>query len=256
MSIHENHNDKLINVIILAAGVGSRLRPLTLTRPKCMVPVAGTPILERLLWQLGGMRGVVPAMGVTVVAGYLHAQVAQAARAAPLPVTVVVNEDYQATNNMYSLGLALQRPDAGAGDLVVINGDCVYADAIILRALGTPGSHVSIDRTQFNDESMKVRILDGRVTAMGKQLPQAADTAVSIDLYRFSGPERAAFTHEVQTLLEQGNRGEWTEVAIHAMVSTQPSLRLGGLDVAGMPWMEIDDLRDLQRADARFGLAD
>src|SRR5687767_9024924 len=87
--------------VILAAGVGSRLRPLTDSMPKCLVPVAGVPILRRAL-ELQAALGVPRA---AIVTGWKHDVVAAAIAAWKLPIEVELleNQAYDSTNNEFSL---------------------------------------------------------------------------------------------------------------------------------------------------------
>lgn len=87
--------------VILAAGLGTRLRPLTNDRPKCLVEVDGKPMLQRMLEEVvnAGFSRIV------IVSGY-HADILNAwlqANPQPIPVELVHNEVYDTTNNIYSV---------------------------------------------------------------------------------------------------------------------------------------------------------
>jgi choline kinase len=93
--------------LLLAAGTGSRLQPLTLDAPKCLTEVGGIPILERLVNNLR-------AQGFTrlvVVIGHLGDRIQEFLQqhAADMQVDYVINPDYRTTNNIYSLWLARQQ---------------------------------------------------------------------------------------------------------------------------------------------------
>ena len=94
----ENH----MNAVILAAGIGSRLSPITDTKPKCLVHVNGKPIID---YQIDALLSA----GITsifIVAGYRHDDLRrhlERVYAHSSSITMVVNEDYLTTNNMYSL---------------------------------------------------------------------------------------------------------------------------------------------------------
>jgi len=240
------------DIVILAAGIGSRLRPITDTVPKCLVPVAGRSILERLLTQLTRELAGSPDTRIHVVTGYLADEVRRRVASWPRPIHLIENGEYLTTNNMVSLSLALAHVNAeAAGDLIIANGDCVYDDAIIADIVGNQGSFILVDRTLFNDESMKVAVVDGAVRQMGKRLAQLPGHVVSIDLYRFSSRAKRALVRKVAEILAAGRLNEWTEVAIHE-IATEPDVRIETLDVNGRPWMEIDTLEDLREADQKF----
>ncbi|MBK7538106.1 MAG: NTP transferase domain-containing protein [Myxococcales bacterium] len=118
------------SVVLLGAGLGARLRPHTDDRPKCVVEVAGEPLAGRLLRQLAE-RGVTKA---TVVVGHF-AERAKAlisaylrSRAARLDLRFVENREYDRSNTMYSLLLAM---DALADGGFVVEGDIIASEAAV-----------------------------------------------------------------------------------------------------------------------------
>ncbi|HEX9595966.1 MAG TPA: NTP transferase domain-containing protein, partial [Anaerolineales bacterium] len=116
------------SAIILAAGVGSRLAPLTERIPKCLVPVAGKPILLHQIeaFQQCGVKNIL------VVAGYLAEEVKNALNGS---ATVLVNSEFRSTNNMYSLGLAAPLVD---GPSLLVNGDVMFDSSILEDLLKEP----------------------------------------------------------------------------------------------------------------------
>jgi choline kinase len=238
------------DIVILAAGIGSRLRPVTDLVPKCLVPVSGKSILERLLAQLADHANQMGGFRVHVVAGYLADKVARVITASPVPVHLIVNEAYLTTNNMFSLSLAAKHLVAN-GELVIMNGDCVYEDAIISQVLQTPGSFILTDSSQFNEEAMKVSVVDGNIRNMSKALPKASGNVVSIDLYRFAPPALTPLMATVREIIAAQRLTEWTEVAIQELVA-DPAIAIRALSIGDRRWMEIDTLADLAEAERLF----
>jgi choline kinase len=235
-----------MRAIILAAGVGSRLRPLTDDMPKCLVPVAGRPVLA---WQLDALRAAGVAE-VTVVAGYRAADVTRFCEAYNDLVTVVVNSVYDTTNNMFSLRLALRGHETD--DTLISNGDVVF-DADIARAMvsGDIADAIAVEPGRYIEESMKVSVdEDGRITALSKAITPAAAFGVSIDFYRFSGHTVETICDTADRIIERdGNANLWTEVAIDAIL---PDVAIYPLDIAGRRWIEIDNFDDLAEAERLF----
>src|SRR4051794_32461561 len=125
-----------VQAIILAAGAGSRLRPLTELRPKCMVELAGVALLERQLVVLQG-AGI---DDVTVVVG-AHAEAVDAPTA-----TLVVNSDWQRSNMVTSLLCARETLLRG-DDVVITYGDIAYEPRVLEALLATDGPvAVVVDR--------------------------------------------------------------------------------------------------------------
>ena len=88
-------------------------------------------------------------------------------------VSVIENSDYAATNNMYSLHLALES-DVSVSDVVVLNADCVYEDDLIEKVVNTRGSSLFLDRHFFDEEAMKVMVKDGRCSKISKAVATLA----------------------------------------------------------------------------------
>lgn len=122
------------HAIILTAGLGSRLAPHTESRPKVLVPVAGEPMLTRMMRQLAAC-GVTSA---TLVTGDRGEQVEAAARAAAgrLSLSFVHNPHYATTNNSYSLSLAAEQLRKGA---LLIEGDVVADPSVIASLVRSSG---------------------------------------------------------------------------------------------------------------------
>ena len=95
----KSNTSSIMNAIILAAGLGSRLRPLTNDRPKCLVPVLGTPMVEQ---QIRFLREV-GITDITLVTGYRADKLDYLREC--YGVQLVHNDQYDVYNNIYSLYL-------------------------------------------------------------------------------------------------------------------------------------------------------
>src|SRR5437763_1971444 len=149
-----------VTAIILAAGVGARLRPLTDDRPKCLVSLGEETILSRAVRMLreAGIARLI------VSTGYLEDRIRAALRDAPMQVTVVSNPDYATTQNVVSLARALEAVSPGER-FVKLDGDVVFS-ADIIRALSsrTADGAVAVDRSgPLGAEEMKVQVDDTAV---------------------------------------------------------------------------------------------
>ena len=236
-----------MTAIILAAGMGSRLVPITETRPKCMVKVAGKPILQ---YQIEAYRDA----GVTkivVVCGYFSTRIkAFVARYGKL-VECLCNEDYEVTNNMYSLYLALAKL-APKQPVMISNGDVVFEPAIIQGILAQPGSLIAVDAGSYDEESMKITVADGHVRSISKAVTADDAFGNSIDVYKFEGGFLAEFKQLLSDTIEvEGNRNDWTEVAIEKCLAQNPS-SVRPYEICGKKWVEVDNYHDLQLADEVF----
>lgn len=233
-----------MNALILAAGVGSRLAPLTDHMPKSLVEVNGTPILMKQIENLNAC-GITD---ITVVSGYLSHVLASAVGGKYPEITVLESVDYAITNNMYSAYLA---KEAMAGhDFIMMNAD-VFFDASVIRALlDCPHPNaIVVDVGRYMEESMKVMERNGKLTAIAKTIPPAQALGCSIDVYKFSPAAADAFFAKCGEYIEANNdRKQWSEVALNDIL---PDADFYACPLDGR-WMEIDNREDLIAAEKLF----
>ncbi len=121
-----------MKVIILAAGQGTRLRPLTDNCPKCMVEVNGKSIIER---QINTMRSCgIQDSEITIVCGYCHEVLKEKFR--DTQIRFIVNEEYETTNMVCSLMCAREVMNT-ADDILISYGDIIYSEEVLNRLLQT-----------------------------------------------------------------------------------------------------------------------
>lgn len=237
----------MTNAVLLAAGQGRRLSPLTDNRPKCLVEVAGRPLLE---WQLQALAhgGVAEA---TVVTGFGAAAVEAALKviAPPISVTCMHNPFFAVADNIASCWIARDRIGS---DTLLINGDTLVDPRIVARVLAEARAPVTvtIDRKAVYDaDDMKVRLDGDRLGRIGKHLPDPVD-GESIGLLCFRGSGGAQFAAALEeTLLEPEALSLWY-LSVVDMLAAQGGVET--LSIAGLPWAEVDYPRDLAIAAARL----
>lgn len=233
-----------MKALILAAGVGSRLAPLTDHMPKSLVEVNGTPILMKQIENLHAC-GITD---ITVVSGYLSHVLADAVGGKYPEIRILESTEYAATNNMYSAYLAKETM-AGQGFLMM-NAD-VFFDASVIRALvDCPHPNaIVVDVGRYMEESMKVMERNGKLTAIAKTIPPEQALGCSIDVYKFSPAAADAFFAKCGEYIEANNdRKQWSEVALNDILADADfySCPLDGR------WMEIDNREDLIAAEKLF----
>jgi len=229
--------------IILAAGVGSRLQPLTETMPKCCVSVAGKPLILRIVDQL---RQAQPGMHIYIAAGYMADEIRRVVAPYGDDVTIVENTEYAVTNNMESCRMVFDTRTE-KGPVLIINADCIYGDSAVAKMVAASGNSIGVDSSEYFEENMKVKLRDGLIREISKALPEADDTHTSIDFYSFE-PAQARALHDIMTgYFAQGDRNQWTEVAIGDLVA-RADVEVRRVDINGGKWVEIDNLEDLERA--------
>jgi choline kinase len=234
--------------VVLAAGVASRLRPLTDVLPKCLLPVGGRPILERALAHQASL-GIDEAI---VVTGWLGERVRAAVGSWRLPLAVrfVDNPDYACTNNEYSLWLAA--PHVAGDAFVMHDGDIVFDAAVLARVLAVPHANALALRraADLGAEEMKARVdASGRVLEISKRI-RPGDAAGEVPgVQRFSAATSACLYATLEArVCGRGLRGEWYEAALDELVRAGEPLHV--VDVQDDYLAEIDTPEDLARVDA------
>lgn len=235
--------------VILAAGVGSRLRPLTDDRPKALVPVRGRSILARAVQALAS-RGVTR---LVVASGYREEALVRALSEAPMEVVFRRNPDYETTQN--SVSLALCRDAVGAESFYRLDGDVVF-DSRILERLDASGADLAaaVDPTRRLDaEAMKVRLRQGSrdIEAFGKGIPLAAAQGESIGIERVSGRVAGALFDALDAAGRAGDRGLYYE-DVYSRLIQRGALVAEAIDVTGLDWCEVDTPADLAAAESLF----
>jgi len=240
--------------IILAAGMGTRLRPETERVPKCLVNVKDKPILEYQLEMLEA-AGV---NKVYIVGGYLAEELRDYILKSRFSFfsELVVNDEYNTSNNMYSLKIAFGKIWDTPWDIVyVLNGDVVYErDFLTHNQNSIIDSGVFVDRTMYIDESMKITVgADGFISDISKKINEDSHYAVSVDMYRFRRYDAEIFYGRIKEIISSGLVNQWTEVALSELFK-EGKLKLLPIDISGSIWWEIDNQEDRARTLFRLKL--
>jgi len=237
--------------VILAAGVGSRLSPLTNNCPKCLLSVGGSIILERMIRNClsCGISQFVLVLGHR--ADEVKAFVDKTFRG--IRVTYVINERYRDTDTGYSLMMAASA--IGTAEFVKFDADLVF-DVKILRQLvdsDLPNILCIDQNTALEDKDVKVITDDQmQVLEVGESLDPKLALGKSIGIEKISaktGP--LLFADLAKVMGDRAHLQDSYEDAYQRLVAAGTIFR--ALDVTGMNWTEIDTADDFAAANAMFG---
>lgn len=227
----------LVDALILAAGRGSRLGGGN--TPKCLVEVGGRPLLSH---QLKVLRDA--GVGrVTLVVGHCHELVRSVVDE---DVEIVHNERYAETNSLYSFSLAR---GPVWGELLVLNCDALFPRQVLDRLFEAPKSALAFDSGSGGKaEHMKVSVRGGQLVQMSKNLSPRKTHGENVGLIRLTATAADSAFGAAEALVRGGREQDWLGEAINAIA---PEHSISCVDVAGLPWVEIDFPHDLAFARAR-----
>lgn len=244
-----------MKAFILAAGQGKRLEPLTSETPKCLLNINGATILEYQLVTLAsvGIRDIV------IIAGFKAEKVKEAVRRyiilhrLDIRIKIIINQDYETTNNLYSLWLAREEMN---DDFMVINGDNVFARESLLKTLRKNDAHaiIAIHRhPSYDNEDMKVLTAGSHVLQISKAIDNQKANGESIGLRLFRNHAVPAFRQALDQAMTLPNARQLFFVhAIQIMIDN--GYHVGYADVTDYQYGELDFPEDLKRLEKSFSL--
>ena len=239
-----------MKAIILAAGMASRLRPLTLTTPKSLLKVGERSLLQR------SMDALI-ANGVTefcIVTGYLHDMIEVFVKeqyADIIQVTYIYNKVYETTNNIYSLWLA--RPFAEGQEVLLLDSDLLYDPQIVTRVIATEAPNVlTLIKHDLGDEEMKV-VTDaqGSIKEISKTCNPADAAGESLGIEKMGKEYTKALYHELEPMMnEEHLENVFYERAFERLIPQGHTYQV--LDVTELFSCELDTIEDFENAKAKI----
>jgi len=233
-----------MKAIILSAGQGSRLLPLTEGRPKCMLPLGTRTLIEWQIWALA-QQGI---EDITVVVGY-HAQDVQALlrtlEGPRLKIDTIFNPFYKLADNLASCWMARA---AMTDDFIILNGDTVVEPAIVARLLASPKAPitVTIDKKESYDaDDMKVHLKGTRLLDIGKTLLPDRTDGESIGMLSFRGDGPRLFRETLETIMHTPEGLKWWYLRAIAQIAENHLVETCSIE--GLRWGEVDFPADLER---------
>lgn len=231
--------------IILSAGQGSRLLPLTSDMPKCMIDFNGRTLIE---WQLEALKanGI---RHILIVTGFRTQRVeSHLAQVKGVEIETIFNPFYQVADNLGSCWIARHAMDR---DFIILNGDTIVSDEIVAKLID--GARwlitVTIDiKDAYDEDDMKVHREGEKLMSIGKRLSADVANAESIGMLAFRGEGPAIFRKQVEKMMCTPEGVErWYLRAIDMLALEQ---EIGTVSIQGLEWAEVDFPHDVEIARA------
>jgi len=233
--------------LLLAAGMGSRLSPLTDATAKCLIKVSGIPILERLIRTLGSYAFT----RLVVVVGHESDAIQDylGDHSGDIQISYVVSPCYRTTNNIYSLWLARKVIDE---PFLLVESDLVFDESLLENMMKPDRIAISRQLPWMNGTTVT---LDGKagVSAfcLGEMSRADATHYKTVNIYSFSRGTWRSICERLDKHIAARRTGEYYEAVFADMVS-DGSLALAPVFFDPGRWYEIDTLADLNAAQMVF----
>ena len=235
--------------VILAAGMAKRLRPLTDTKPKCLLKVGERTLLERTVVAMA-------AAGISefvVVTGYRADQIRDFLDNLIKPeflgkprFTYLHNADYEHNNNIYSLWMAGQV--VRGKEFLLMDSDILCDPAAVLRIAQEPEAALAVNRHELGEEEMKV-VVDGQmhITEISKTCRPEDAMGESVGIEKVTAAYSEALYRELdQMILNEGLIDIFYERAFERLIPQGHTFRV--VDTTNYFSYELDTPEDFQRA--------
>lgn len=243
-----------MQAIILAAGMGKRLKELTQDRTKCMVQVNGVALIDRMLHQIESRH----LSRIVIVVGYEGEKLMKYIDTLGIrtPIVYVQNPIYDKTNNIYSLALA--KDYLCQDDTLLFESDLIFEDAVIDQLLDDPRETLAlVDKYESWMDGTCVKLgpddsIASFVPSKNFRFEEAHEYYKTVNIYKFG--RHFSRTHYVPFLEAYskalGNNEYYEQVLRVIATLDDPEIRAKRL--SGQLWYEIDDIQDLDIASSMF----
>lgn len=234
-----------MKAIILAAGIASRLRPLTDTTPKCLLKIGERSLLERAFDALiqNGFDEFV------IVTGYRQQQITDFlnVRYPQQKITFIYNERYESTNNIYSLWLT--RPHVDKENVLLLDSDILFDPQIVAGLLNSDKKDIlALNRHELGAEEIKVIVdQEHKVLEISKVCSITDAVGESIGIEKMSASYTESLFCELEVMIEkEGLDNIFYERAFERLIPQGHSFYV--LDTTQFFSAELDTVKDFEQA--------
>ena len=239
-------DSSIVRIVILAAGQGKRLLPLTTEVPKALLDIGGKTLIERQI-EAFAARGIKDFM---VVTGYgaqsMEEALAKISQSLSVVIATVFNPFYAVADNLASCWMAR---GFMTGDFIQVNGDNVFRSDLVEKLLAAPVVPVGVAtnlKQTYDSDDMKVILDRGRLTEIGKTLPVDTVDAEAIGFYVFRGEGTHAYVETLERAMRDPQAlRQWFPSAIGSLAKR---IEVRTIPINGLQWCEVDFPIDLQQA--------
>lgn len=225
-----------MKAIIMAAGVGSRLKEINGDRPKCLIETDGVTLISRSVSLLQS-RGI---LDITVITGYKNELIQNELKSR---VKYLHNPYFLVTNSIASLWLAR---DLLCDDVILMNADLYYEGAVLDTAIAQTGHAVMLsDCTRIDDADFRFSVRGNCILKTGNKLTNQETDCEYVGIVRIDRSFIATFKRRLEEMIVRGDFRNWWEGVLYAYL--EDGFDVFHKDVDGAFWTEVDHAGDYNR---------
>ena len=232
--------------VILAAGMAKRLRPLTDTKPKCLLEVGGKSLLQRTVDAMAS-AGISEFL---IITGYLTEMIREhiSACCSQADICYIDNPDYAHNNNIFSLWLAMQQ--LHGEEVLLMDSDILCDPEAVRRVARQDSSALAMQRHELGEEEMKI-VVDGdfQITEISKTCSPEAAIGESVGIEKMTSAYTETLYQELrQMILEEGLIDIFYERAFERLIPQGHTFKV--VDTTDLFSYELDTPEDFEHASA------
>lgn len=235
-----------MKAIILAAGIGSRIKPLTDNCPKSLLRVGEHTILEKMISHIQDCK----ITEIIFVLGYLQEQIKEyvTTNFPELHATFITNEKYSETNTGFSL--MLTKNFINGSPFIKFDADVVFDKAILEKLIACEHTNCLCVDKNINLDAEEIKVIinsDNRVIKASKTVNPNDAVGESIGIEKIDSVTARKLFSELETMMKDDkNHQEYYEGAYERLIDK--NVPFHALDITGFEWTEIDTIEDYVKA--------
>lgn len=249
MKKNMHNTEHVTTALLLAAGTGSRLYPLTKNEPKCMTMVNGKSILERMISSLNHHHF----KRLVVITGHLENCIRNflGNQVGNIKIEYIFSPAYKTTNNIYSLWMARK---AIKEPFLLLESDLIYDKSLLDGMLCPDRIAVAKKQSWMNGTCVTISPSNGvKAFILGNTESDDKNKYKTVNIYSFSLESWNKIVKRLEKEIADGKVNDYYETVFADMVAVK-SLSLKEVYFDNKPWYEIDTLEDLSVAEKLFPL--